>query len=69
MTADPLYSGKRAADRLHGGVLWLIAVGQMADQQSAEQGILTTQAAANSPPDAGDVCVVTTAGAAIAFQP
>ncbi len=38
---------------------------QMADQQSAEQGILTAQAAANSPPDAGDVCVVTTEGAAI----
>jgi Bacterial Ig domain/Domain of unknown function (DUF4114)/RTX calcium-binding nonapeptide repeat (4 copies) len=37
----------------------------MADQQSAEQGILTTQAAVNSPPDAGDVCVVTTEGAAI----
>ena len=38
---------------------------QMADQQSAEQGIITAQAAANSPPDAGDVCVVTTEGAAI----
>ena len=37
----------------------------MANQQSTEQGILSTQATANSPPDAGDVCVVTTAGAAI----
>lgn len=37
----------------------------MANQQSAEQGILTVQAAANSPPDAGDVCVVTAEGAAV----
>ena len=37
----------------------------MAKLPSAEQGILIAQAAANSPPDAGDVCVVTTEGAAI----
>jgi hypothetical protein len=37
----------------------------MADPPSAEQGNPTTQAAANNPPDAGDVCVVTTEGAAI----
>jgi Ca2+-binding RTX toxin-like protein len=37
----------------------------MAKQQSAEQGMLIAQAAANSPPDAGDVCVVTTEDATI----
>jgi Ca2+-binding RTX toxin-like protein len=37
----------------------------MAKRASAEQGVLVAQAAANSPPDAGDVCVVTSEGAAI----
>jgi Ca2+-binding RTX toxin-like protein len=38
---------------------------QMADQGDAEQGIVKSQAAGNSPPDTGDLCVVTTEGAAI----
>ena len=37
----------------------------MANRPSAEQGILTAQATANSPPDAGDICLVTAEGAAI----
>jgi Ca2+-binding RTX toxin-like protein len=37
----------------------------MANRQGAEQGILTAQAAGNSPPDAGDICLVTAEGAAI----
>ena len=37
----------------------------MANQESAEQGVLTAQAAANSPPEAGDICVVTAEGAAV----
>jgi hypothetical protein len=37
----------------------------MANQQSADQGLLTAQATANSPPNAGDMCVVTAEGAAI----
>jgi Ca2+-binding RTX toxin-like protein len=37
----------------------------MANQRSAEQGILTAQAAGNSPPDAGDICLVTAQGATI----
>jgi hypothetical protein len=37
----------------------------MANQQSAEQGVVTAQAAPNSPPQAGDVCVVTAEGAAV----
>jgi hypothetical protein len=37
----------------------------MANGQSAEQGILTAQGAANSPPAAGDICLVTAEGAAI----
>jgi Bacterial Ig domain/RTX calcium-binding nonapeptide repeat (4 copies) len=37
----------------------------MANQQSAEQGVVTVQAVGNSPPDAGDICLVTTEGAAI----
>jgi hypothetical protein len=37
----------------------------MANQDSAEQELLTVQAAANSPPEARDVCLVTTQGDAI----
>jgi Ca2+-binding RTX toxin-like protein len=37
----------------------------MADQESAEQGTVTAQVATNSPPEAGDVCLVTTESAAI----
>jgi hypothetical protein len=37
----------------------------MAEQPSAEQGILIAQGAGNSPPDAGDVCVATTEDATI----
>jgi hypothetical protein len=36
-----------------------------ANQPSAEQGILTVQAAAKRPPDAGDICLVAAQGAAI----
>jgi hypothetical protein len=39
--------------------------GQMVNQPSAEQELLMAQAAANSPPDARDVCLVTAQGAAI----
>src|SRR5918996_2370619 len=37
----------------------------MANQESAEQGVLTAQAAANSPPEAANICVVTAEGAAV----
>jgi Ca2+-binding RTX toxin-like protein len=37
----------------------------MANDQSAEQGIVTAQAASNAPPEAGDVCIATTEGAAV----
>ena len=37
----------------------------MANQQSAEQGLLVAQAVANSPPEARDVCLVAAQGAAI----
>ncbi len=37
----------------------------MANQQSAEQELLTAQAVVNSPPDAQDVCLVTAQGAAV----
>ena len=37
----------------------------MANDQSAEQGILTAQGASNAPPEAGDVCIATTEGAAL----
>jgi hypothetical protein len=37
----------------------------MANDQSAEQGMLTAQAPSNAPPEAGDVCIATTEGAAV----
>lgn len=37
----------------------------MANDQSAEQGIVTAQAASNAAPEAGDVCIATTEGAAV----
>jgi hypothetical protein len=37
----------------------------MANQQSTEQELLTAQAVANSPPDARDVCLITTQGAGV----